>query len=413
MRIKPRRITVVTAGHLATCPRMVKAADALHGVGYDVRVISTSQTPWATAADRELIARRRWRWEAIAHDRTSAPFRWFSTGVRQRVAEAIAHRGVHIAPHRLATAAFSRMHAELVRAILREPCDFIYGGTSGALAAVEEAARESGTPFGLDIEDFHCGEHDTSSWGALRDGLAARIIAEAVRGARFVTAGSAAIGRACEERFAIQPLTINNVFPLPDAPTPARTSGDLRLYWFSQTVGAGRGLEEVIAAAGRARLRAELHLRGVVAGEYLTTLRSRAAATAPALRIVHHAPEHPDTVVAGCRAFDVGLAVEQGVPLNRALGLPNKTLTYPLAGLAMVLTNTVGQRPVADDLGDDAVVYEPGEIDRLADGLLHWAGDRRALGRAKDAAWEAARRRWHWEHPQERTRFLSAVEAAA
>jgi hypothetical protein len=411
--MKARRITVVTAGHLATCPRMLKAADALHGAGYDVRVISTSQTPWAMAADRELIARRGWRWEAIAHDRRAAPLRWLSTGVRQRVAETIARRAMSVAPQSIVAAAFSRMHPELVRAILREPCDFIYGGTSGALAAVAEAARRSGTPFGIDIEDFHCGEHGNSAWGALRDSLAAQIMTDTVRGARFVTAGSAAIGRACEERFDIQPLTINNVFPLPDAPAPTRGTGDLRLYWFSQTVGAGRGLEEVIAAAGRARLQAELHLRGIVAGDYLTSLRALAARTAPALRIVHHAPEHPDTVVAGCRAFDVGLAVEQGEPLNRALGLPNKTLTYPLAGLAMVITNTVGQRPVAKDLGEHAIVYEPGDIDPLAEGLSRWAGDRRALGRAKDAAWEAARCRWHWEHPQERDRFLAAVAAAA
>jgi hypothetical protein len=408
-----RRITVVTAGHLATCPRMVKAADALHGAGYDVRVISTSGTPWAVAADRELKARRGWRWEVIAHDRASAPLRWLSSGLRHRAAEIIAHRALHSAPHRIVVAAFSRMHAELVRAILREPCDFVYGGTSGALAAVAEAARRSGTPFALDIEDLHCSEHADTARGALRDELAARVMRDAVREARLVTAGSEAIGRACEERFGIRPLTINNVFPLPDPPANDHDGGDLRLYWFSQTVGAGRGLEGVIAAAGRARLRAELHVRGMADGDYLTGLQAIAARIAPALRVVHHAPEHPDDLVAGCRAFDVGLAVEQRQPLNRALGLPNKALTYPLAGLAMVVTDTPGQRPLADDLGTDAIVYAPGEIERLADGLTRWAGDRRALARAKTASWEAARRRWHWEHPLERDQLLSAIEAAA
>ena len=243
--------------------------------------------------------------------------------------------------------------------------------------------------------------------------MAARVIADAVRGASFVTAGSAAIGRACEARFGISPLTINNVFPLPDAPVYADSGKDLRLYWFSQTVGAGRGLEEVIAAAGLVRLRAELHLRGNADGEYVGALQALGARTAPSLRIVHHAPEPPDQLVAGCRAFDVGLALEQGQPLNRALGLPNKTLTYPLAGLAMIVTDTPGQRPLATDLGDDAIVYAPGKIDRLADGLSRWAGDRRAVARAREASWDAARRRWHWEHPLERDQFLSAVERAA
>jgi hypothetical protein len=410
--MKFRRVTVVTAGHLATCPRMVKAADALHAAGYDVRVISTSQTPWAVAADRELKTRRGWRWEAIAHDRATAPVRWLSTGVRQRTAEFLV-RQVGRAPQRIVTAAFSRTHAELVRAIVRERSDFIYGGTSGALAAVSDAAHRSGTPFALDLEDFHCAEHVDTAWGALRNRLAARVIADAVRGARFITAGSAAIADACEQRFGIRPLTINNVFPLPDSPSKPHDAGALRLYWFSQTVGAGRGLEDVIAAAGRAGIRAELHVRGCAAGSYLTSIQALAARNAPAVRIVHHAPEHPDRMVAGCRAFDVGLAVEQSQPMNRALGLPNKTLTYPLAGLAMVVSDTPGQRPVADDLGEDAIVYAPGDIDRLAAGLSRWVGDRRALARAQEAAWDAARRRWHWEHPLERDRFLSAVEAAA
>jgi hypothetical protein len=411
--MKVRRVTVVTAGHLATCPRMLKAADALHGAGYDVRVVSTSHTPWAAAADRELKARRAWRWNVISHDRATAPVRWLTSGVRQRLAELAVRRGAGSAPRRVVTAAFSRMHAELVRAILREPADFIYGGTSGALGAAADAARHSGVPFALDFEDFHCGEHDATPWGTLRNELAARVMTDAVRDASFVTAGSAAIARASRERFGIGPLVINNVFPLNSAPASKENADPVRMYWFSQTVGEGRGLEDVIAAAGRARLRAELHLRGRAAGGYLDALRARAAHVAPALNVIHHSPADPDHLVDGCRAFDIGLSVEPGHTLNNALSLSNKTLTYPLAGLAMVVTDTPGQRPLAEDLGADAIVYAPGEIARLADGLSTWAGDRRALRRAQQASWEAARRRWHWEHPLERDRFLSAVEAVA
>ena len=43
----------MTAGHMSTCPRMLKAADALHGAGFDVRVVSASHTPWAVEADKQ------------------------------------------------------------------------------------------------------------------------------------------------------------------------------------------------------------------------------------------------------------------------------------------------------------------------------------------------------------------------
>ena len=40
-----KKVCVVTAGHLSTCPRKLKAADALHADGYVVRVVSAVHTP--------------------------------------------------------------------------------------------------------------------------------------------------------------------------------------------------------------------------------------------------------------------------------------------------------------------------------------------------------------------------------
>jgi transketolase len=57
------RICIVTAGHLSTCPRMLKAADALAEAGYRVRVVSVRHTQWATEADRDVRRRRTGAWE--------------------------------------------------------------------------------------------------------------------------------------------------------------------------------------------------------------------------------------------------------------------------------------------------------------------------------------------------------------
>ncbi len=408
-----RRVAVVTAGHLSTCPRMLKAADALHESGYDVRVISTMHTPWAAAADRELHARRGWRWEPVAIGRDSAPLRWAVGGARTRIACAAARVLKGRTPERLAVHAFARAHGELVRAILRAPQDLIYGGTTGALAAVAEASRVSGVPAGIDFEDYHCGEHEPAGDGALMNDLAAATMARAARQASFTTAASAAIARACEARFGVRPLVVNNVFTLPASAPAARDGGSpLRLYWFSQTIGGGRGIEDVIRAAGRAGIRCELHLRGVPVPGYADALHRLAAGVAPDLRLVVHAPSAPDAMVDACRGFDAGVSAEQAHVPNRALNLPNKALTYPLAGLAMILTDTEGQRPLADDLDGDAVVFVPGAVDVLADGLARWASSPAALRRAQDRAWDAARRRWHWEHALERGALLDRVRHA-
>lgn len=400
-----RRVTVVTAGHLATCPRMVKAADALHEAGYRVRVVSVRQTAWATPLDRTVHASRGWTWDVIVCDRGWA---WLATGARFRAAQALARHAPR-RPFGLAVRAFARTHGELVAAILHEPQDLIYGGTGGALAAVAEAARRSGTPYALDFEDLHCDEHEPTPAGALHNGLAAEIMRDSAREAAFVTAGSAAIALACADRLGVRATPISNTFPLPEPPSPTAHPGPLRLYWFSQTVGAGRGLEQVVEAAGLAGLDAELHLRGVSANGYVDGLTRLAARLAPALRVVHHAPAPPDAMVEACRAFDVGLAVEPFRNANSGLSLSNKALTYPLAGLALALTDTPGQRPLADALQGEVAVFSPADAGRLADVLARWASDPTALARAKEASWHAARQRWHWEHEDDRGALLTCV----
>ena len=72
---------------------------------------------------------------------------------------------------------------------------------------------------------------------------------------------------------------------------------------------------------------------------------------APKLKLVHHAPQPPDRMVDLCRDYHVGLALEMPEPPNRAICLTNKAFTYILAGLAVVFTDTPGQRNLAMDLG--------------------------------------------------------------
>jgi hypothetical protein len=406
-----RRVTVVTAGHLATCPRMLKAADAFHGAGYAVRVISTASTPWAIPADRELHASRRWRWEVI-DVRRRATLPWLWNGVRARAAEQLARALETMTPFAIVQAAYARFHHDLVRAILRERQDFIYGGTTGAIGAVAEASRRSGTACGVDFEDFHCGEQAPGAYGSLHNRLARQIMTACAAQASFVTAGSAAIADACREELNIAAIPVHNVFSLPArAVTPVHT-GPLRLYWFSQTIGPGRGLDDVVTAVGRADKPCELHLRGVAAMEYVSELEKHAQRNAPALRLHVHPPSSPERMVEDCREFDVGIAAEDVKVPNRALALSNKALTYPLAPLAIALTSTRGQQPLARDLHGHAVTYAPGDTRALAEGLSEWMSDRHRLQEAKDAAWEAARSRWHWEHPLERDALLAAVAAA-
>jgi hypothetical protein len=406
-----RRICVVTAGHLATCPRMLKAADAFLAEGYRVRAISTRTTGWATAADAEIAASRGWAWRVVNYDRAEAPATWLRSGARHKAARALASM-VTTLPHAVVTAAFGRVHRELVDAILEEPADLIYGGTTGALAAVAEAGQRAGTPFAVDFEDFHCAEHESPE-GDLSNALAAVVMRFASEGAAFVTAGSDAIARACLDELRIPAIPINNVFSLPAHPPselrPRGPRDEFAAYWFSQTIGPGRGLEDVVRALGLTPRPASLTLRGCATAGYVESLVGLAARQAPRVRIVIEPPASPESMIDACRAFDLGVSAEQGRIRNRLLNLPNKATTYPLAGLPVALTGTAGQSGLAKDLGSGALVFTPGNVASLAEQLLPLMTDSTRLADAREASWHAARTRWHWEHELERGALLAAA----
>ena len=408
-----KRITVVTAGHVSACPRMLKAADAFVSAGYRVRVVSTKSTPWATAADAALRATRRWDWTVIDYDRATGRSLQLSTGVRFRAMQTIAKAiGPSSVPMSIAIRAYSRLHDEIVRAVIDEAADLIYGGTTGALAAVAEAAAWLGVPYGIDFEDFHSGEHGGPA-GDLANTLANRIERYVIRSATFATAGSPMIADAYRHAHGVRPLPIHNTFSIAPEQTVADDGGALRLYWFSQTLGQGRGIDDVVRAAGEAREPIELHLRATPVPQYLDSLYRLQAEIAPNLRLVLHDASAPDDMVRLARSYDAGLSCEEPVVINRRLNLANKIFTYLAAGTPVILSRTPAQSALERDLGDAAFGYDCGDVSGLAGVLRSLARDTRLRCASHRAAKAAAVRRWHWEHPDDRGALLAAVASAA
>lgn len=394
---------------------MVKAADALQEAGHAVRLVSAQFLDWAAEADKAMGETSGRRWSAVDYRHSTAPAKYWETGLRLHAARQwVQLAGAGRASLGALAAAAGRGYCDLLKLALSEPADLFYGGTRGGLAVAAQAARSAGVPYGLDLEDFYEGEFEPGpEWDHSR-GLVRRLQREVLPGAAFVTAGSSAIAAQYEQAYRIPVLPIHNTFSLPaQAPDPEPPgAGALRLYWFSQTIGAGRGLEDVVRAIGLAGIRAELHLRGRAVPEYVTGLRRLASETSSQLAVHIHHPAPPGKMVELSLPYDVGLSPEQGQTLNHKLCLGNKPLTYILAGLAVVLTNSAGQRSFADDLGDGALRYQAGDIASLASGLRRWAEDRGQLRGARQAAWQAAKRRWNWEHPSERGALIEAVEGA-
>src|SRR5256885_1360031 len=99
----PRRVCLITPGHLATNPRIVKEADALSEAGCEVSVIAADYLPWARQADAEF-ADRPWRIAARVPFGPNAPkLTYITQTLRRRTACALA-RAFGVRPYLLSRA---------------------------------------------------------------------------------------------------------------------------------------------------------------------------------------------------------------------------------------------------------------------------------------------------------------------
>jgi len=407
------KVCLVTPGQPSSNPRLVKEADALVEAGHDVHVVASYFADWATEADRALVAARRWTMTFVDWRRDVAPALFHGSRVRHFAARTL----TTWAPgaRRMATASLSRVGPELRKAVDSARADLYVAHNLAALPIVGEVASARHAQAAFDAEDFHSGQLDETS-----DPRAVAFIRAVERqwlpGCAYVTAAAPAIAAAYRDEYDIAlPTTILNVFPLRDRPVALRphdAAAPLRLYWFSQTIGAGRGLEGVVDAMARLpREAVELHLRGAWQAGYEEALRGRAAGQGLARdRIVHHAPAAPDEMVRLAADYDIGLAVEPGTTRNNRLAVSNKLFTYLLAGNAVIATATEGQATLASDVAGAVSWCEPRSVSSMADALKRWCADRGAVAEARAESWRLGTSRFNWDI--ERQRYLDVVTAA-
>ena len=400
------RVCLVTTGHPATNPRLVKEADALTGAGYAVRVVACSFLPWADRADAEF-ADRPWSVERVPFGEMAPHVGGLWQRVRRRVAGRLVGAFGFRAP--LAERALHYVVPELARVAAREPADLFIAHNLAALPAAAAAARRHGARLGFDAEDYHRGQYTQPE--GLDYALTCWAEERYVPACDYVTAASEGIAAAYADALDIPlPVTIDNVFPLSDREAAVlelegeKAEGTRTLYWFSQTIGPGRGLEDALAALPLLDADIHLALRGRWAEGYEAAFLGRAETLGVRDRVRWLAPVPPGQLAARTAQHDVGLALEPGSSANNRVAGSNKIFTYLLAGTPAVATDTEGQRRICAHAPDATRLVRAGDVDGLAEAVRALLAEGAA---ARTAAGRAATERFNWE--RERERFLQVV----
>jgi glycosyltransferase involved in cell wall biosynthesis len=394
----PRRICILSSGNLSSNPRLVKEADALHQAGYDVTAIVCDYTEALKPFDDEIAGGALWKIIRLPRDRSER----YVTAAARPVAQAFLASGMPV-PLPVASPAYGGPAYALRRAAASVIADLYIAHYVPALPAAAAAARRHRALLGFDAEDFHSGDAIDDLAGSAQPKLVTRIEGACLPACACMTASSPMIGKAYATRYGVRPRTVLNVFSKtaiePGAAQP-REPGRLAVYWFSQTIGLDRGLQEFMRAMARAKARVSLDVRGSNRWGHGNTLMALARDLGLAERVRLLPTAAPDQMVKLASTYDLGLSLEIGNSQNRRACLGNKIFTYLLAGVPVMMSDTPAQREFAPELGSAAAVVSVTDPEGIARILDQLATTPAALADAKATAWQLADRRYNWEVEQ-------------
>jgi glycosyltransferase involved in cell wall biosynthesis len=378
---------------------VLKEATTLGEAGHCVTVLTVRNHAPSEPQDLVLLAGAPFTREVIEM-RPGSGGASFRLRLQQRIARTAVQRFGWQTPHALGPAgallAGARRHAADLTIVHNEVAHWV--GTR-LLAA--------GRHIAADIEDWHSEDLLPQDRAARPLELLRHTERVLLQKARYTTTTSLALAQALHQRHGgNEPTVVTNAFPLPDLPPrPASENSPPRFFWFSQTVGPGRGLEAFLEAWSRTRRTSHLVLLGEVRGGYDAHLLSLLPAALRS-RVTFVSLVPPRDLPAVIARHDIGLALEPTEPANKNLTISNKILHYLGAGLAVVATPTAGQREVLAHGPDAGALLEFSDPERAAAALDTLLADRATLHLRQRAARRLAEERYCWEREQPKLRAL-------
>lgn len=227
------------------------------------------------------------------------------------------------------------------------------------------------------------------------------------KGAFCITTSNTLAEKLAQQYSSPKPQVIYNVFPTPEISfqNTKLFSKPIKLFWFSQTIGPGRGLEQFIKILHLLKTPVELNLLGKITEAYRQSLIA-------SLPRQHHLFFHelvPENQLATKIAeFDIGLALELDTPASRNYTITNKFFQYIQSGLPIITSETEGQK-------EGFELFRPGfKLSQKPDSteieaLEKWLNSAEELQLARNRAVEACAF-YNWEN--ESKKLISLVGTA-
>ena len=404
-------ICILSGSHLCHNPRVVKEATTLAAAGYDVEVVGGWFDETLKARDQELLHKLNIKFTPVLDLVENNGSKRFVTRLQRKIGELAHVKGGFENTWQLGIFA-----PALRRAACGSNADLLIAHSEPAMAAVAEASRRRGCRVGVDMEDWFS-EDGTEEMRKRRPVRLLRSLEQFILNeGTHSSCPSRAMSAALASEFRCDPPSvIYNAFAWSERRMLDRQIKDRRnlhvpsVHWYSQTLGNARGLEDLFAALPFLEREVEIHLRGRPMAGFDGWLAEKVPAEWRGRIYIHGLVTNAE-LLSRIAEHDIGFAGELKNCRSRDLTVTNKILQYLLAGIAVVASDTAGQREVAQQASGAVMIYPSGDPQALAARLNTLLASPEKLRAAKAAALVAAEETFCWE--RQTPTLLQSIEKA-
>lgn len=393
-------IVILTGHHVCHNPRAFKEAETLSAAGYEVVWLGGWLKAEFAERDRKLVANKRWKFVPVM-DWTGSEGEARRVKQRQRVRRWLGGKCFEWFGFESAAQLGYCSH-ELWEAARKMEADLYIAHSEPALWVAERLKR-MGRRVGVDMEDWFSEDLLPEARKDRPITMLRALEARILSAASYASCPSQGMSAALAREYKIAPPSvIYNAFPLSDRERCDQQWKDRKdprlcsIHWYSQTLGSGRGLEDLFAALPLLECDVEIHLRGAPVGGFQALLGSVVPAHFRQRIFIHDLVPNAE-LLSRISEHDIGFAGEMQRPPNRDLAVTNKLMHYLLGGLAVVASDTTGQREVALQAPSAVFLYPCGDVKKLSDQLNKLLSMPDRLTSAKTAALRAAESKFCWE----------------
>lgn len=334
------KILILVGAHLCTAPRPQKEATTLAAAGHDVMVRGVWFDPELAERDRLLIQDQRWQFKPVLDFRPQHRLTHAFVRLQTRLArEQFRHF------HRFSPALLGYGAKAMLKVALKEQADLTIVHSEAGLWVADQLLKR-GLKVGVDFEDWF--SEDLLPQARLYRPIShlKQLEARLLNHCTYCLTTSQALANHLSQTYhAPKPTVIYNTFPTPHALHPTPSSPHPTLHWFSQTIGPGRGLETLFQSLPYIKTPVEIHLRGHCSAANREWINSQIPEEWCDRVCIHPTVANAE-LPARIAEHDIGLALELPELPSRNLTITNKLFQYLQAGLAVVATDTAGQREV-------------------------------------------------------------------